>query len=95
MRVDPASGAGYRSALSGAPYETRPTDVDWSILTTADGATFARESVADLLGVEPSAINHVPRVYSDGTQVVVVVTLNDRYPDDSRKQIALVGTPIG
>ena len=78
-----------------APYETRPNDADWSILTTNDGATFARESVADLLGVEPSAINHVPRVYSDGTQVVVVVTLNDRYPDDSRKQIALVGTPIG
>jgi hypothetical protein len=79
-----------------APYETpERAAADWSILTTADGATFARESVAELLGVEPSAINYVPRVYSDGTQVVVVVTLNERYPDDSRKQVALVGTPIG
>lgn len=92
--IGPVQGADIHTRLS-APYETRPTDVDWSILTTADGATFARESVAGLLGVEPSAINHVPRVYSDGTQVVVVVTLNDRYPDESRKQVALVGTPIG
>jgi len=78
------------------PYETSdPAQADWNILTTADGTTFARESVAELLGVEPSAIYYVPRVYSDGTQVIVTVTLNERYPDDSRKQVSLVGTPIG
>jgi len=78
------------------PYETSdPAQADWSILTTADGTTFARESVAELLGVEPSAIYYVPRVYSVGTQVIVTVTLNERYPDDSRKQVSLVGTPIG
>ncbi len=68
---------------------------DWSILTTADGLTFSKESVADLLGLEPGAVNYVPRVASDGTQVFVTVTLNERYPDDSRKQVVLVGTPIG
>jgi hypothetical protein len=77
------------------PYYDTSGTVDWSILTTADGVTFARESVAELLGIEPADISYVPQVYSDGTQVVVVVTLNERYPDESRKQISLVGTPIG
>jgi len=76
-------------------YAPAEGEADWSILTTADGTTFARESVAELLGVESSAINYVPRVYSDGTQVIVTVTLNERYPDDSLKQVSLVGTPIG
>jgi hypothetical protein len=92
--IGPVTWSDINTRLS-APYEPRATDANWSILTTADGSTFARESVADLLGVEPTAIDHVPRVYSDGTQVVVVVTMNDRYPDDSRKQVALIGTPIG
>ena len=51
--------------------------------------------MTDLLGLEPGAVNFVPRVASDGTQVFVTVTLSERYPDDSRKQVVLVGTPIG
>ncbi len=78
------------------PYESStPPTAEWSIVATADGTTFARESVAELLGVEPTAIHYVSRMSSDGTQVVVVVTLNDRHPDDSRKQVTLVGTPVG
>ena len=79
-----------------SPEPQSPDDFgDWSILTTADGLTFSKESVTDLLGLEPGAVNYVPRVASDGTQVFVTVTLNERYPDDSRKQVVLVGTPIG
>lgn len=66
-----------------------------SLLTTADGTSFAVESVAELLGVEETAVSRVARVGTDGTGVIVTVTLNERYADDTRKQLVLVGTPIG
>jgi hypothetical protein len=57
--------------------------------------TFSVESVAELLGLDNADIKHVPRVSTDGTTVIVAVTLNDRYPDETAKQLVLVGTPIG
>lgn len=67
----------------------------FSILTTADGEAFTVESIAELAGLDDTDINWVPRIVSDGTTVTVTVTLNERYEDDTRKQLVLVGTPIG
>jgi hypothetical protein len=66
----------------------------WNIVTTADGTNFSVESIAELTGLDDADISSVPRISTDGTQVVIAVSLNDRYPDETRKQIVLVGTPI-
>ena len=66
-----------------------------SIITTADGTSFSVESVATLLGLTDADVSRVARVASNGTSVIVTVTLADRYADDTRKQLVLVGTPIG
>jgi hypothetical protein len=67
----------------------------WDIVTTVDGTYFSVESIADLAGLDDADISSVPGVSSDGSQVVVTVNLNERYSDDTRKQIVLVVTPIG
>ncbi|MGB0112331.1 MAG: hypothetical protein WBP59_03850 [Ilumatobacteraceae bacterium] len=73
----------------------RSEDTTWSIATTADGVNFSVEPVADLLGLDPGDIQSISRMSSDGTQVVVTIALTDTYPDESRKQLVLVGTPLG
>lgn len=76
----------------GLVVEPSPT---WSIVTTVDGTAFSIESVADLLGTEEGEIRSIGRVDSDGTQVVVVVTLTETYDDGTPKMLTLVGTPRG
>ncbi len=66
-----------------------------SILTTVDGVSFSVESVAELLDLEDDEVSGVQRIASDGETVVVAVGLTERHPDDTPKQLVLVGTPIG
>jgi hypothetical protein len=66
----------------------------YQLLTTADGRTFSSEPIAELLGLADADISGVSRISTDGTTVVVAVTLNERHPDDTRKQLVLVGTPL-
>jgi hypothetical protein len=80
----------FYNAVSVDPVDVGP----WNIVTTADGVNFSVESIADLAGVDTADIYYVTRVASDGNQVVVTVSLNEKYPDETRKQIVLVGTPI-
>ena len=78
-----------------APIGNTPEEGTWTLVTTADGTAFTIESLADLAGVDESDIAYVPRISTNGNQVVVVVSLNDRNSDDSHRQIVLVGTPLG
>lgn len=64
------------------------------LLTTVDGRTFSSEPIAELLGLTDADISGVSRISTDGSTVVVAVTLNERHPDDTRKQLVLVGTPL-
>jgi hypothetical protein len=89
------TGEDVFNGIDGQVVHSGDNGSEWSILTTADGSSFSVEPVADLLGVEPSAIGSVSRVSTDGTKVVVTVSLNERWPDESRKQVVLVGTPKG
>lgn len=103
VTVVAADGAVMAEFTEEQLYNDLEGQIDWSdvgpgrysVLTTADGQAFSVESVADLLGVDDSNVSHVSRVVSDGTTVTITVTLNERYEDDTRKQLVLVGTPIG
>lgn len=64
------------------------------IVTTANGVDFTSESVAELVGMDDADVSRVQHITSDGTQVFVAVALEDRWSDDTRKQVVLVGTPI-
>ncbi|MEO1056924.1 MAG: hypothetical protein AAFY28_08430, partial [Actinomycetota bacterium] len=83
----------FEELTSAAYQDTGPISPQTSLLTTADGVSFSVESVADLIGVDESAVERVQRIATDGSTVVVAVAMTERHPDDSRVQLVLVGTP--
>lgn len=65
----------------------------WYVETSTDAAHVAVQSLADLLGVTDDDISSVPRISTDGTNAIVVVTMDERDADGVPKQLVLVGTP--
>ena len=65
------------------------------VATSADGRHVALESIAELLDVAESEISSVARVTPVGDTVTIAVTMNDRHPDGTPRQLVLVGTPAG
>jgi hypothetical protein len=59
----------------------------WYVETSVDGMNVASESLAD------ADISSVPRISTDGTNVIVAVTMKERNADGVPKQLVLVGTP--
>ncbi len=66
---------------------------DFLVAVSPDGEHVSVESISQLLGVDPSQISWVPRISAAGNTTVIAVTLKERNPDGTPKQVVLVGTP--
>lgn len=85
------TGPDFERAIWGCCAEQQ--DQRLYVATTADGRHVAVESIAELLGVADSDVASVTRVTPVGQTVVIAVSLQDRHPDGSHRQLVLVGTP--
>ena len=98
--LDPSGGVIATFDL-GIGLDTLYNQIDYSggadpaVLSTTDGESFAIEPLTDLLDVDTSEIRNVSRLVTDGSTVVITVTLTEEYADGTPKQLTLVGTPIG
>ena len=84
-------GPSFQSILN----DTRSNGVieDFLVAVSADGQHVSVESISQLLGVDASEISWVPRISAAGNTTVIAVTMKERNPDGTPKQLVLVGTP--